>query len=302
MALGLFVAKIAFRCRRVSLYIAVAGGRGQYVDLLFAALGRLRGRNLILHHHSFAYLDHPRLSAKLLARVCGSRCIHVALCQHMSDLLCQHYTTLGQIRLLSNAALLAAPLRQHPKAGPLRVLGFLGNITRDKGIDQFLELVSQLRAEGSDLVGRVAGPITDEKCRDMLDAAVATGAVFYDGPVYDERKERFFADIDVLVFPSRYANEAEPFVVIEALAAGVPVIATARGCIPSLVDDHVGLSLDPSGTDLQPAVRIIRDWVADPDKFAAASASAITAARRSHASATAALNALISEMAPTNPQ
>ena len=129
----------------------------------------------------------------------------------------------------------------------------------------------------------------------MLDAAVANGCVFYDGPVYDRRKESFYDSIDVLVFPSRYANEAEPVVVIEALGAGAPV-AAARGCVPSLIDGESGLLLDPSGADLSPAVQTIRGWTNNPAEFVAASTSAIATARRLHDVATAAQDAFIAEM------
>ena len=57
------------------------------------------------------------------------------------------------------------------------------------------------------------------------------------GPVHGAAKARFFAMIDVFVFPTRYAHEADPLVVWEALAAGRPVIAYARGCIREQVGD-----------------------------------------------------------------
>jgi glycosyltransferase involved in cell wall biosynthesis len=46
-----------------------------------------------------------------------------------------------------------------------------------------------------------------------------------------------FHAADVLVFPSAY--EAYPLVVLEALAHGVPVVATAVGSVPDLVRDGV---------------------------------------------------------------
>lgn len=41
---------------------------------------------------------------------------------------------------------------------------------------------------------------------------------------------------DVLLLPSYYGNEAQPLVVLEAMNAGVPVIATRHGGIPEIIE------------------------------------------------------------------
>jgi glycosyltransferase involved in cell wall biosynthesis len=234
------------RRSNVRMYVAVSGGKGQYEDIAFALIGRVCGARIIFHHHSFAYLDSPRRSMRFLAWLGGPRSLHICVCGAMRDLLCRHYVAAVQTRILSNAALLALPVAKSPKELPLKTLGFLGNITLDKGIDRFLNIVAALRSRGLQVTGSVAGPIADARCRNIVNATIADGSIDYHGPVFGDRKQGFLAGIDVLVFPSRYANEAEPFVIIEALAAGIPVIATSRGCIPSLVEADVGMLLDRS--------------------------------------------------------
>jgi glycosyltransferase involved in cell wall biosynthesis len=55
---------------------------------------------------------------------------------------------------------------------------------------------------------------------------------------------KLYADLDVLVSSSN--NEGTPFVIIEAMAAGCPVVATAVGGVPDLIDDGLnGLLVAP---------------------------------------------------------
>ena len=55
----------------------------------------------------------------------------------------------------------------------------------------------------------------------------------------------FYTQLDLLVFPTMYVNESEPFVILEALAHGVPVITTPRGCIASSLADGVAVRTLP---------------------------------------------------------
>ena len=50
-------------------------------------------------------------------------------------------------------------------------------------------------------------------------------------PVYGEEKRDFYKNIDVFLFPTIYQTETEGLVTLEALSAGVPVIAYGRACI-----------------------------------------------------------------------
>jgi glycosyltransferase involved in cell wall biosynthesis len=262
LVVGLFANR-----RRAQIYMALSGGKGQYVDIIYIGVARLFAVPIILHHHSFSYLDRPSKIATVLFQVAGRRALHITLCDRMNDLLRQRYLAVERTIVLSNVALTEMAIDAAPRIRPLRVLGFLSNIASAKGIDRFLLLVAKLRTRNMEIIGHVAGPIESKECRSLVEAAVAAGLIVYHGPVYGERKKSFFAGIDVLVFPSRYVNEAEPFVILEAFASGVPVIGTARGCIPSLIDESNGLLLDASAEDLEPAIGRIANWIALPEEF-----------------------------------
>ena len=69
------------------------------------------------------------------------------------------------------------------------------------------------------------------------------------------------ASLDVLILPS--VMDGRPVVVLEALALGVPVIATRVGGLPALVrDGETGFLVEPGDTEAM--ARHLRRLVDDP--------------------------------------
>lgn len=254
-----------------ALYLGLSGGWGQLKDWRFLLPARLLGWPVVVHHHSFAYLNPPGagwragLSRVVWRFVLGGlrRAHHVVLCECMGQALSARYgIPPAQVAVLSNAAFLAA--EPDPAAVPapeettLRV-GFLSNITAEKGIWDFLALGDALRSAGVSLQALVAGPVAPDIARRFADELAIRPWCQHLGAVYGPAKAAFFARVDVLAFPTRYANEAEPVTLLEALRAGVPVVATARGCIAEM---------------LPPGVAHV---VADPDRFVAEACATLQA-------------------------
>lgn len=262
--------------RGACVYLPVSGGHGQYRDVFYLTVARLFASRILLHHHSFSYLDHPWSITRCLSVIAGPQAIHLALCSRMRELLHDNYPAIKRTMLLSNAVLTPPTSVRTVQTRALHVLGFMSNITIEKGIDRFVHLVRLLRVRGLDIEGYVAGPVVDAAARAIVEDAVADGSIVYHGPVHAARKQAFLDSIDLFVFPSRYPNEAEPFAILEALASGVPVIATARGCIATLIDGQNGILLDSSADDLEPAVAKIQAWISAPAALLAARNAAIS--------------------------
>ncbi len=262
-----------------TVYMALSGGSGQLFDTLAVLAARAFRCRIVVHHHSYSYLDRSHAITGLLISAAGQDAIHIALCSRMARTLQQHYPRAAHVVVISNASIVGHPDRGDatPKTEPktarsagVRTIGFLGNVTMDKGIERFIALVSLIHKFAPQVAARVAGPIADTAAGALIDKAVAGDAIAYLGPVYDADKDAFLEQIDALIFPSIYPNECEPLVVLEALRAGVPVIATARGCIPSLVDESCGVLIDRDARDLAPAAERIRRWIDHPAEFTAA--------------------------------
>lgn len=262
--------------RGQTLYMSVSGGFGQVYELLFAAVGRMRGMRLYLHHHSYAYLDCRSRIAKALMAMAGGDALHVVLSPGMACRLQTQYPQVRRAVAVSNAALLLGGVNKVPKIrGQLNTIGFLSNLAAEKGVFTFLDLCSALQARGLGLRCLLAGPFQDAATEKAVRQRL-TGLrnVEYLGSLYGVEKARFYAGIDALLFPTQYVNEAEPLVIHEAMAAGVPVISNARGSIAEVVNRSCGLVVALNGDFVADAQTQIDAWLREPEALMGASHAA----------------------------
>lgn len=255
----LLTIKLSDKDARPLIYIAISGGLGQSYDLVTIAICRIRRLHCILHHHSFAYLGKRSLLTAWLCHLAGLiDAGHVVLCQQMKHQLKELYD-IKKVVVLSNIALF--PLESQPiKREALRVVGFLSNITYEKGGGTVIALAEAFQKHGLELKMIVAGPCEDDRLVKALESAETEKNVLkWIGPVYGNRKEKFWQVVDVFIFPTQYANEAEPFVVWEALAASTPVIAYDRGCIASQLKNG-GIIVPPNKDFVEVALNVFKEW------------------------------------------
>jgi glycosyltransferase involved in cell wall biosynthesis len=251
------------------VYLSLSGGLGLLYDLAIVVAARFRGCGIIFHHHSFAYITTPSRLMRLMVNIGASSQAHVVLCPMMGQRLVAGYGCRVRYEVISNLLFLEEPdAAAISSRGALRVIGYLSMLSFEKGVDRYLDLFASLRARGSRLTGIMAGRFESRQVQEYVERRIREiGNIEYWGEVHDDRKRRFLTTIDLLVLPTRYANEADPLVVYEAQLFGAAVAASARGCLAEPARAGSLVALDSTSSDLGQLVERILSWERDPATF-----------------------------------
>ncbi|MGY4312495.1 glycosyltransferase family 4 protein [Bradyrhizobium quebecense] len=128
------------------------------------------------------------------------------------------------------------------KADDASDVAYVGEFRRIKGADLLIDAVAKLRADGKPVTLTLGGDGEEfERLKEQVKRLSLGDAVRFIGHV----KARFgFSKGSVLVVPSR--GDSMPYVVIEAGAAGIPMIAANVGGIPEIFDTHTDALFAPS--------------------------------------------------------
>lgn len=217
----------------------------------------LYAHNLLLRTYS------PTEAGRVLGRAAAIVCVSGALADQTADHL---PTTLrGRLRVVPNGVDTArfAPRADPARGERLRVM-FVGRMIRDKGADVVLDAVARLDRDDIELtiVGSRnfdAGAPPSPYERELAARAAPLGDRVRFWPFTPRAQlAEVYRAADVVVVPSRWA---EPFAltVMEGMACGVPVVASAIGGIPEVMGD-AGVQVRPDdAADLAAALEALAD-------------------------------------------
>ncbi|SHN44201.1 Glycosyltransferase involved in cell wall bisynthesis [Cryptosporangium aurantiacum] len=160
---------------------------------------------------------------------------------------------------------------------------FVGVVCARKGVPELAAACAELRTRGVSfdlvIVGG-QGPTPDEeygRVTAALDAAGLSGACV--GPEYGEQVRARLRQSDVFVLPSYL--EGQPMAILEAMAGGLPVVATAIGAVPTLIRDGVeGRVIEPG--DVPALTEALADVLASKQRRQTIGAAARKRAEERH--------------------
>ena len=220
------------------------------------------GETLALHH---------RLSGPVITKVWQEASAVIANSNGLTELARRHVSGAGadletglEIGMIPAGADLdaVAPPTVPTLEGPLRLL-FVGRLVSQKGLDVLFRALSKLK-DHKDWTLTIAGegPLKDELARAGQGLKLSDQIVFR-GWLERDHLPAVYRDADVFVLPSR--DEGMPNAMLEAMAAGLPVIGSrVAGIDEVVVDDETGLLVPPD--DAEALANALETVIEDRDK------------------------------------
>lgn len=151
----------------------------------------------------------------------------------------------GRYRVLPNTVdtALFHPPSERPPASPVRMLT-VGDLAEKKGQANLLEALARLGAGGLDFRLEVIGGGEDRALLEARTADLGLGErVRFAGVRSRAEVAEAMRAAHLFVLPSLYENA--PVVLIEAMASGLPAVATRVGGVPEIVDEDAGVLVAP---------------------------------------------------------
>jgi glycosyltransferase involved in cell wall biosynthesis len=142
------------------------------------------------------------------------------------------------------------------------VVGLVGRLAWEKGVDVFLRAAAEVLVEFPETKFVVVGEGPDQE---KLERLINTSLIGESVELLGRREEMasVYASLDVMVSSSR--QEGLPIAVLEGMASGLALVATAVGAVPTVVEDgRTGVLVPAENAEL--LATGIADLLRDPAK------------------------------------
>lgn len=215
------------------LHVHVASGVSFWRKSLFIAAARLFGVPVLFHLHGGEFRDflERRLSGwrrRLAYRLIGASAAAFALTQSSAAWL-REQCAIVNVEVFPNPI---AASTGRPRAPRGEIL-FIGRLEEKKGVYDLLRAFAAVLERRPDARLILAGEGDTTGVLALAQALDIAHRLELPGWIDAARKADMLASAAVFVLPSWH--EQMPMVVLEAMAAGTPVVATAVGAIPEML-------------------------------------------------------------------
>jgi glycosyltransferase involved in cell wall biosynthesis len=224
-------------------------------DAAFVLVARIMRRSLIVHLHGGRLQGFYRDSSRFMRRAIRLVLRQATEAWALTPSLMSEFAGLvpsSRVRCVGNVV--RDPLDGQPgpperRQGGIRVL-YLANLLPEKGCFDLIAALQRLGLAAAGWEVRMVGggerPVAERLRRDLAALPAGGAAVEMTGQLTGAQKDAQYRWADVFAYPTYYPFEGQPLVVLEAMAAGLPVLSTRHGGIPETVRDGVeGILVEP---------------------------------------------------------
>lgn len=222
-------------------------------DSLLLLPAWIAGAHVVLHLHGGnfkAWCESRSFLMRLYVRMVLRRVSYVAVLGESFRWLFDGLIASHRIAVVPNGIdwpAVIKPAREQHKPHRHRIL-HLSTLSRLKGALVLLAAVPMVLKIRQDVEFMLAGPWLNEEDRREAESFILhhglSGHVVLTGPVSTlEHKRSIYSSADLFVFPG-LQQEGQPLVVLEAMASGLPVLFTDRGCLrDTVIEGECGLEV-----------------------------------------------------------
>jgi len=256
------------------IHIHTSWGIAWLKDTFFILVGKTLRRRVVLHMHGGIFAQAHSSSRRWMQSYTR---LMIGLVDAVIEISAARAAQLAQIaaprrlvvlrNCIDTRALTMGP-KDHSQSAS-RAL-FLGVVGRNKGAFDLLQAMAALKEKGCPLQLWLAGdeeaPGDLAKARALARELDVADRCRFVGLVRGAGKTRLLREADMLVLPSYY--EGLPMAILEAMAAGLPIVATHVGGVPEVVQDGYNGFLVAPG-DIEALAARLAILATDPDLRAA---------------------------------
>lgn len=209
-----------------------------------AALGRLRGIPVVHSEHSSDFRAAMSRTRALRARLTVRLATLTCPVSHDLEACIRRVAPYGEFEVVPNSfdpELFHLAAGRNGSSGPARVL-CVALLDHKKGVPDLIQAFARLPPGRAtlDLVGDGAERDTCERLVSELGLA---DRVRFHGLRAPRDVGQLMREADLFVLPSHTENN--PCVLLESMASGLPIVATAVGGVPEIVDAQAGTLVEP---------------------------------------------------------
>lgn len=235
-----FLMHLARHGRPDCVHLNTSGSLGLIRDILMLVVCRMLGLRSVLH------LRFGRAPEVLAGRTAEAGLLRLALRLACSTISIDGPThdavtsVIGERRSVLIPNFIDTGAYMPRFARQAQTVLFLGSVVKSKGVGELIEAWTSLRVEGWTL--NLVGPLSPT-IESLVDSFRDDPSLVFIGAADHEMAMRYMYEAAFMVLPSH--TEGFPNVVLEAMATGTPVIASAVGAVPQILQGGAGVVVPP---------------------------------------------------------